>query len=108
MYAIKRSCDSRRNRRIRRRNAVILFDTQEDFFVEDHGPVIDHPIWYINIVGLQQSIIDSITLCKYRKDEGLIDGAEATEYTHHRFSQGRASRVVVVYMASRAAKDKSS
>lgn len=78
MFAIKRSCDSRRNRRIRRRNAPILFDTQEDFFDEDHGPVIDHPIWYINSVGLQQSIIDSITLCKYRKDEGLIDGTECS------------------------------
>nr|POE78349.1 ring-h2 finger protein atl54 [Quercus suber] len=78
MYAIKRSCDSRRNRRIRRRNAPILFDTQEDFFEEDHGPVIDHPMWYINSVGLQQSIIDSITLCKYRKDEGLIDGTECS------------------------------
>ncbi|XP_075652923.1 uncharacterized protein LOC142623401 [Castanea sativa] len=78
MYAIKRSCDSRRNRRIRRRNAPILFDTQEDFFDEDREPVIDHPIWYINTVGLQQSIIDSITLCKYRKDEGLIDGTECS------------------------------
>ena len=34
--------------------------------------MIDHPIWYINTVGLQQSIIYSITVCKYRKEEGLI------------------------------------
>ena len=36
----------------------------------------DHPIWYINTIGLQQSIIYSITACKYRKEEGLKYGME--------------------------------
>ena len=74
---IIRGYNSRRYRS-RRRHAPILFNTLEDFVDEDRGPVIDHPIWYINTVGLQQSVIDSITVCKYRKDEGLIDGTECS------------------------------
>ncbi|KAG6598705.1 RING-H2 finger protein ATL54, partial [Cucurbita argyrosperma subsp. sororia] len=35
---------------------------------------VDHPIWFITTVGLQQSIINSITVCKYKKGEGLIEG----------------------------------
>ena len=40
--------------------------------------MIDHPIWYVNIVGLQQSIIYSIIVCKYRKEEWLIYGTECS------------------------------
>ncbi|XP_009373423.2 RING-H2 finger protein ATL54-like [Pyrus x bretschneideri] len=39
---------------------------------------VDHPIWFISTVGLQQSIINSISVCKYRKDEGLIEGTECS------------------------------
>ena len=39
---------------------------------------VDHPIWFISSVGLQQSIINSISVCKYRKDEGLIEGTECS------------------------------
>lgn len=74
---IIRGYNSRRYRS-RRRHAPILFNTLEDFVDEDRGPMLDHPIWYINTVGLQQSVIDSITVCKYRKDEGLIDGTECS------------------------------
>jgi len=74
---IMRKCYTRRNRS-RRRNPPILFATEEDYLDEDHGPVIDHHVWYINTVGLQPSVIDSITVCKYNKDEGLIDGTECS------------------------------
>lgn len=76
LFAIMRFYSSRRNRR--RRNSPILFATQEDFLDEDHGPVLDHPIWYIHTVGLSQALIDSITVCKYRKDEGLIEGTDCS------------------------------
>ncbi|EEF28281.1 ring finger protein, putative [Ricinus communis] len=56
----------------------IIFATQEDFLDEDQGPQLDHPIWYINTVGLQQSVIDSIAVFKYKKDEGLIEGTECS------------------------------
>lgn len=64
-----------------RRNGPFLFDVQgqnspdDD---EDERPVLDHHIWYINTVGLQQSVIDSITMFKYRKDEKLIDGSDCS------------------------------
>ncbi|CAK8537551.1 unnamed protein product [Lathyrus sativus] len=38
----------------------------------------DHPVWLIATVGLQQSIINSITVCKYRKNEGLIEGTDCS------------------------------
>ncbi|XP_062148319.1 E3 ubiquitin-protein ligase RING1-like [Alnus glutinosa] len=77
VFTIFRKYYSRRNRS-RRRNPPILFATEEDYHDEDHGPVIEHHIWYINTVGVQQSVIDSITVCKYKKDEGLIDGTECS------------------------------
>lgn len=39
---------------------------------EDVGPVIDHPIWLINTVGLDQSQIDSIHVFKFKKDESSV------------------------------------
>ncbi|KAK7247387.1 hypothetical protein RIF29_42270 [Crotalaria pallida] len=68
------------NNNIRRRNSPpILFDVNGgDSGVvsdnDDEGPMIQHPIWFIRTEGLQQSLIDSITVFKYRKEEGLIDG----------------------------------
>ncbi|KAK4274138.1 hypothetical protein QN277_017414 [Acacia crassicarpa] len=54
------------------------FSTQtgrlEDEFVGENQ--VDHPIWLITTIGLQQSIINSITVCKYKKGEGLIEGTE--------------------------------
>ncbi|KAL5558912.1 hypothetical protein UlMin_035123 [Ulmus minor] len=39
---------------------------------------VDHPIWFITTVGLQQSIINSIAVCKYKRGEGLIEGTECS------------------------------
>ncbi|XP_027337571.1 RING-H2 finger protein ATL54-like [Abrus precatorius] len=62
---------------VSRRNPPILFDIRGDFsFSNDEERAIAHPIWFISTEGLQESIIDSITVCKYRKDEGLIEGTE--------------------------------
>ncbi|PRQ48573.1 putative transcription factor C2H2 family [Rosa chinensis] len=76
VFAIMRYYSRRRNPR--RRSPPILFATAEDFLDEDHGPVLDHPIWYIHTVGLSQALIDSITVCRYRKDEGLIEGTDCS------------------------------
>ncbi|KAB1219987.1 RING-H2 finger protein ATL54 [Morella rubra] len=48
-------------------------DTDEEFLDETQ---VDHPIWFITTVGLQQSVISSITVCRYKKDDGLIEGTE--------------------------------
>ncbi|XP_042490658.1 RING-H2 finger protein ATL54-like [Macadamia integrifolia] len=50
----------------------------EEFLDEDHGPVIDHPIWFIRTVGLPENIINSINVCKYQKGEGLVEGTECS------------------------------
>jgi len=39
---------------------------------------VDHPIWYIRTVGLQPSVISSITVCKYKSGEGIVEGAECS------------------------------
>lgn len=49
-----------------------------DFLDEDHGPVVDHPIWYIRTVGLQPSVINAITICKYKRGDGLVEGTECS------------------------------
>ena len=50
----------------------------EEFLDENRAPEIDHPIWYITTVGLQQAIINAITICKYKRGEGLIEGTECS------------------------------
>ncbi|EEF48567.1 ring finger protein, putative [Ricinus communis] len=50
-------------------------NTDEEFLDENQ---VDHPIWFITTAGLQQSIINSITVCKYKKGEGLIEGTECS------------------------------
>ncbi|XP_050364287.1 RING-H2 finger protein ATL54-like [Argentina anserina] len=52
-------------------------DHQAELFIdEEHGPVVDHPIWYIRTVGLEQSLISSISVCQYKKGDGLVEGTE--------------------------------
>ncbi|KAI4299122.1 hypothetical protein L6164_032612 [Bauhinia variegata] len=62
----------------RRRSQPQTEETLDDFLDEEHGPVVDHPIWYIRTPGLQESIITAITVCKYKRGEGLIEGTECS------------------------------
>ncbi|XP_076939706.1 E3 ubiquitin-protein ligase RING1-like [Bidens hawaiensis] len=65
----------RRRRRIinSRLNPNAYETPHQDLIHEDLEPVVFHPIWLINTVGLDQSVIDSIEVFKYRKEDGLID-----------------------------------
>lgn len=47
-----------------------------DFVDEEHGPIVDHPIWYIRTIGLQPSVISAITVVKYKRGDGLIEGTD--------------------------------
>ncbi|KAF3788465.1 RING-H2 finger protein [Nymphaea thermarum] len=47
-----------------------------DEFFEGQDP-INH-FWYINTVGLEESLINSITLCKFKGGEGLIEGTDCS------------------------------
>ncbi|GKV33639.1 hypothetical protein SLEP1_g42120 [Rubroshorea leprosula] len=62
-------CRSRNNRQPR-------VDGSDEEFIDENQ--VDHPIWFITTVGLQQSVINSITVCKYKKGEGLIEGTECS------------------------------
>lgn len=67
--------------RISRRNGSAPVDVQQENSPDEdeEEPVFfDHHIWNINTVGLQQSVIDSITMFKYRKDDKLIDGSDCS------------------------------
>lgn len=72
----------RRSRRLsdarRRSSQPETTETRDEFLDEDHGPIVDHHIWYINTVGLQPSIINSIAVFKYKKGEGLVEGTECS------------------------------
>lgn len=50
----------------------------EEFLDENRGPAIDHPIWYINTIGLQPSVIEAITIFRYKKGDNLIEGTECS------------------------------
>ncbi|KAL5096480.1 hypothetical protein RYX36_000807 [Vicia faba] len=50
-----------------------------NFDDEQHDEsVVDHPIWYIRTQGLHESVINAISVCKYKKGEGLIEGTECS------------------------------
>ncbi|XP_060173287.1 RING-H2 finger protein ATL54 [Lycium barbarum] len=72
---IVRNCSNWNRRRNPRSESE---GVNEEFLDENRGPIIDHPIWYINTVGLQPSIINLITIFKYKKGDGLIDGTECS------------------------------
>ncbi|XP_023735496.1 E3 ubiquitin-protein ligase RING1 [Lactuca sativa] len=62
----------------RQRNNENTDETHEDFVNEDLGPVVHHPIWLINTIGLEQSQIESIQIFKYKRDQGLIEGTDCS------------------------------
>ncbi|MED6161283.1 hypothetical protein PIB30_059348 [Stylosanthes scabra] len=52
-----------------------------DEFVEDEGEggtMVDHPIWYIRTPGLNKRIIEAITVFKYKKGQGLVEGTDCS------------------------------
>lgn len=53
-------------------------DGEVEFLDEIHGPILDHPIWYITTVGLQSSVINSITIFKYKRCDNLIEGTDCS------------------------------
>ncbi|KAM6561417.1 hypothetical protein CsatA_030656 [Cannabis sativa] len=72
-------CRARRNNNYEEEEEALppsqLDGGDEEFIDGNHQ---HHPIWFITTVGLQQSIINSITVCRYRKGEGLIEGTDCS------------------------------
>ncbi|KAK4438139.1 RING-H2 finger protein ATL54 [Sesamum alatum] len=78
IYKLYANWYSSRSRPSRRRGWPGEEQGRDDFLDEDHGPVIDHPIWYIRTIGLQPSVISAITVVKYKKGDGLIEGRDCS------------------------------
>ncbi|KAK9757649.1 hypothetical protein RND81_01G176700 [Saponaria officinalis] len=60
---------------------------------ENHDPVIDHPIWLISTIGLHQSVINAITMLRYKKGDGLIDGTDCSVCLSE-FQEGETLRLL--------------
>lgn len=60
------------------RRRTIEEGDNDEFLDENRGPIIDHPIWYINTIGLDPWLINLITNFKYKRGDGLIDGTECS------------------------------
>lgn len=54
---------------------------------------VDHPVWYITTAGLQQTMINSIAVCKYKRGEGLIEGTECSVCLNE-FREGETLRLL--------------
>ncbi|KAM6557541.1 hypothetical protein CsatB_004560 [Cannabis sativa] len=52
-------------------------NNQDDDFEEDHYPS-DHEPWHVVTNGLDEALIKSITVCKYNKGDGFIDGTDCS------------------------------
>ncbi|KAJ8762623.1 hypothetical protein K2173_008062 [Erythroxylum novogranatense] len=50
-------------------------NAEEEFLDENQ---VQHPIWFITTIGLQQSVINSITIFQYRKGDRLIESTECS------------------------------
>ncbi|KAF5809613.1 putative transcription factor C2H2 family [Helianthus annuus] len=68
-YLIMVRCSTR----FRRAPSTPISNQDNNFSNQDRGLELDHPIWYINTIGLQPSVINSITVFKYKKLDNLID-----------------------------------
>ncbi|KAJ9705768.1 hypothetical protein PVL29_003731 [Vitis rotundifolia] len=78
LYVFYKKCYSRRRLSRRRNSQAQAEGAHDDFIDEDQEPVVDHPIWYIRTVGLQPSVISAITICKYKRGDGLVEGTECS------------------------------
>ncbi|MED6183292.1 hypothetical protein PIB30_036558 [Stylosanthes scabra] len=89
LYVVKLKCYAAWcGRRQDNRSARTQSDNE---FVNENQ--VDHPVWLIATVGLQQSIINSITACRYRKGDGLIEGTECSVCLNE-FQEGETLRLL--------------
>ncbi|XP_062073596.1 RING-H2 finger protein ATL52-like isoform X2 [Humulus lupulus] len=52
-------------------------DNADDDFEETHNPS-DHEPWHVVTNGLDEALIKSITVCKFKKGDGLIEGTDCS------------------------------
>ncbi|CAN4107934.1 unnamed protein product [Withania somnifera] len=75
VYRIRKARVSSRTQRAEEEDEEEFSDIVDE---DIYGPIVDHPIWYIRTVGLQPSVISTITICNYKRGEGLIEGTDCS------------------------------
>ncbi|XP_021740285.1 RING-H2 finger protein ATL54-like [Chenopodium quinoa] len=68
-------------------------DRAIDITTGQFNPLVDHPIWLISTVGLHQSVINSITVIRHKKEDGLIDGTDCSVCLSE-FQEGETLRLL--------------
>lgn len=68
-------------------------DSDSDSSHDIRLPTIDHPVWYIRTVGLQPSIINSITVFNFKKGDKLIEGTDCSICLNE-FQEGELLRLL--------------
>ncbi|XP_019185877.1 PREDICTED: E3 ubiquitin-protein ligase RING1-like [Ipomoea nil] len=53
-------------------------ESRRDFIDGEQTQQVDHPIWYIRTVGLPDAVIESISVFKYKREEGLTEGTDCS------------------------------
>lgn len=71
----------------------MFLNTHQDFLDENRGPEIDNPFWHINFVGLPESVIESITMVRYEKCIGLVEGTDCSVCLSE-FEEGESLRLL--------------
>ncbi|MED6209781.1 hypothetical protein PIB30_058054 [Stylosanthes scabra] len=90
LYVVKLKCYAAWCGRRRPDNGSARVQSDDEFVNENQ---VDHPVWLIATVGLQQSIINSITACRYRKGDGLIEGTDCSVCLNE-FQEGETLRLL--------------
>lgn len=65
-----------RRARAQNNNAPLEVDDESDEDEVDQNPI--HHVWYITTVGLEESVINSISVCKYKMGDGLIEETDCS------------------------------
>ncbi|KAM7257447.1 hypothetical protein ACFE04_013188 [Oxalis oulophora] len=59
-------------------NSTSREDVDHDLQLDDnHNPSLHEP-WHVDAAGLDESLIKTITICKFKKGDGLIQGADCS------------------------------
>ncbi|KAL6960786.1 RING-type E3 ubiquitin transferase [Sarracenia purpurea var. burkii] len=67
-------CEIRARSRTRRSPPPPQEETHREFLDEDPGPPPEYHAWFIRTVGFPLSIINSISVVKYKISDGLVEG----------------------------------
>ncbi|XP_050231274.1 putative RING-H2 finger protein ATL53 [Mercurialis annua] len=65
----------------------------EELMEENHNPNLHEP-WIVTSIGLDEALIKSITMCKFKKEEGLINGSSDCSVCLSEFQEDESIRLL--------------